>query len=90
MRRLQKYQVPPLFCILLWWIRARSGASSCRDYIMVEYFSGQGELWKAFNREGFPSAGFDIKNDPVVCNMMSAIGFLEAMQWSRRIAAGNP
>ena len=83
-RALQRLKLPAaLFCILHYLSSAP--VVQDRDLDHVEFFSGQGMVNKAFSDLGMNAAGFDYIQDPILQNMMTTGGYINALQWCRRL-----
>eukprot|EP00969_Alexandrium_andersonii_P221730 9793324-Alexandrium_andersonii.AAC.1 len=81
---MQRGGLPGVLLMLLHWIATCPDLHHGRDYDFVEFFSGQGEQWKAWERAGLHSAGFDMVQEPHLQNVMTSIGFASALQWACR------
>ena len=86
--RLQKLQVPIALFHILNFLSCASVVHQ-RDLDFVEYFSGLGEVHHAFSRAGCAAAGYDYCQDAKLQNILSTEGFLNAVQWARRVRAGG-
>ena len=76
---------PVGFFNVLHWLRASFG--SREDLRCIDGFAGAARIFSAFSAAGLPSAAYDLDNDPVLQNILSAPGFITLVQWCRRLKA---
>ena len=78
---------PAGFFNVLHWLRASFG--SREDLRCIDGFAGAARIFSAFSAAGLPSAAYDLDNDPVLQNILSAPGFITLVQWCRRLKSGS-
>ena len=83
-RRMMALNMPFAFYTLLHFLAARHDLVQHRDLTMVEFFSGVGNVKKAFLDAGYPALGFDVKVEPWGQPIMCPQGFMRATQQCRR------
>lgn len=72
---------------ILAWLHMCPDLSDAMDLDFIEWFSGVGELVRAFKGKGLKSCGFELEAHANYENMMTNAGFLNALQRARRLKA---
>ena len=75
--------VPIAFFNILYKLRQQFGTET--DLGCLDAFAGAANIWRVFSGRGVSSAAYDCINDADLQNILSPAGFLNLVQWSRRL-----
>ena len=82
-RRMLRFGLPISLFNLIWFCTQHGSHDDSLDYI--EFFSGVGNVQKAFAEHGHASVAFDTVNDAHRQDFLSRAGILTCVQWLRRL-----